>query len=69
MMALKATWDKVPSGPGKKSEPVDVIVLGFGQMSSGGGPETRPVAIVQDLSDGNKLRYAELKYVSIKENQ
>ena len=68
-MELRAKWDKVPQTPGGMSERVDVILRGFGQMATGGGPETRPVAIVQDLSDGSRLRYAELKYITIEENQ
>lgn len=67
MLALRGKWDKIPSGPGKASEVVDVVVLGFGQMSNSNTSEIRPVAIVQDISDGNKLRYAELKYIRIQD--
>lgn len=66
MHPLRGTWDKIPPGPGKPSEQVDIVILGFGQVSNSNTAETRPVAIVQDLSDDNRLRYAELKYVKIK---
>lgn len=64
-MQLSGIWDKIPSGPGRSSTQVKVIILGFGQISSGANSEVRPVAIIQDLSDDNRLRYAELKYVRI----
>lgn len=65
MLSLKGKWDKIPPGPGKPSEEVDIVILGFAQVSNSNTTETRPVAIVQDLSDDNRLRYAELKYVRI----
>lgn len=65
MLALRGIWDKIPSKPGEASQQVDVVVLGFGQTSNSNTAEIRPVAIIQDLSDNGRLRYAELKYVRI----
>lgn len=65
MRGLLAKWDKVPARPGQKSECVDVVILDFCQISNSNTSETRPVAIIQDLSDNNRLRYAELKYLTI----
>ncbi|MDA3831899.1 MAG: hypothetical protein PF495_00725 [Spirochaetales bacterium] len=67
MHQLRGIWDKIPSGPGKESKQVEVVVLGFGQISNSNTAEIRPVAIIQDLSDEGRLRYAELKYVRISE--
>lgn len=68
MRGMLAKWDKVPSRPGQKSEQVDVVILDFCQISNSNTQETRPVAIIQDLSDNNRLRYAELKYLTVEGN-
>ena len=65
MNPIRGIWDKIPAGPGKASEQVDIVILGFGQISNSNTAEIRPVAIVQDLSDENRLRYAELRYVRV----
>lgn len=63
MLALRAKWNKI--GAGRNEQVVDVIVRGFAQASNSNTQETRPVAIVQDLSDKNRLRYVELKFLEV----
>ena len=62
MIQIPARWNKISSKP---DEWTDVVLLGFGQASNSNTHETRPVAIVSDLSDNGRLRYAELKFIRI----
>lgn len=65
MLQQRAIWDKLGNN-NSKAEPVEVVLLGFGQASNADGSANRPVAIIQDLSNNNQLRYVELRFLNIK---
>lgn len=66
MLGLKGKWWK-PDGKSPNGTPVDIIVRGFGQASVSNTYEVRPVAIIQELGQGARMRYVELKYVEVQE--
>lgn len=64
LYGLKGRWWKPGEGKGIA---VDVIVRGFAQATISDSSGTRPVAIVQELGEDQRLRYVELKFVEIQE--
>lgn len=60
MQPFAAKWNKIGT---EGKPPVEVTVLGFSTASISDSGGHRPVAIIQDDSDGGKMRFVELKYL------
>lgn len=75
LQTIKATWDKtnlekaavqdITKREQLEKTPVRVPVNILAFTSIGVGNDLRPVAIIEDISDDNKIRYAELRYLKV----
>ena len=65
MQSLRANWLKPIDGDSRKTEKIEVSIHAFMQLSVSDSNATRPVAIIDDPTDHQKLRYVELKFLEL----